>query len=302
MGVAVLVLTVDGCAGGDPWAAGAGRSRAAGATSPPTATVTATAATTPTPTATASVQTIDEAALRASWAELEEDLSGEAGIVVMPVGGDGDDAVALGDVTSAMAWSTIKVPIAVAAVAAHPGSAQISSLVQQAITQSSNEAAEELWESLGSSDQARAATDKVLAAAGDRETEAGENRTLGRTAFGYTTWDLDDQATFLSGLACTDAADPVITRMGQVIDDQSWGLGNLDGAHYKGGWGDYEGTYTSRQMGLIPVDGTLDDSPAVVVTMAVIEPDGDGTDDLDTIADWVEDHLDDLPSGSCASG
>ncbi len=234
---------------------------------------------------------------------MAEDLTGEAGMVVMPVDGDADDQISFGEWKSGMAWSTIKVPIAVAADQNNPDSDSIDSLIHQAITVSSNEAAESLWVSLGSSNQARRATDKVLAENGDKKTKVGQNASMGRVTFGYTTWALTDQATFVAGLSCDEDAQQVVKEMRKVSAEHRWGLGTLEGAAFKGGWGPYNGTYTSRQMGVVSVDGKgRGDSASIAVAMGVENPDGDGTEDLDTMADWLEDHLDELPAGTCDAG
>jgi hypothetical protein len=87
--------------------------------------------------------------------------------------------------------------------------------------------------------------------------------------------------------------------MGQISPDQRWGLGEIDGAKFKGGWGpSLEGDYLVRQLGVIPVrDGFA------VVAVAAVPNSGsfdDGTLDLTRIATWLQQRADLLPSGKCS--
>lgn len=250
----------------------------------------------PTPT---SSPTMDEQALQASWQELEPDLTGRVGVAIMAVGGTGEPVV-LGDTTEGMAWSTIKVPIAVAALGAQPDSAPIAPLAEASITQSDNDAALSLWRSLGSSGQARETVNASLREAGDPSTEVGVHDELGTTTFGQTSWDVVDQVRYTAGLACQDGTSEVIGHMQEVTPEHAWGLGAIDGVALKGGWGLAQGEYTNRQLAIIPLDGEASpDTPATAVAALVINGEGDGSADLDAIAGWVEEHRDQLPSGRC---
>mgnify|MGYP007070526594 FL=1 len=40
--------------------------------------------------------------------------------------------------------------------------------------------------------------------------------------------------------------------MGQITPDQRWGLGQIGGARFKGGWNTHEDGYVARQFGLVP--------------------------------------------------
>lgn len=170
------------------------------------------------------------------------------------------------------AWSTSKVPLAIAALNAAPGDDALVGQMRQAITVSDNAAAEVLWTSLGDPAQAAAAVQDVLRAGGDTTTTVpAEKRRAEFSVFGQTTWTLDDQVTFAAGLRCIRGSEPVLEAMGQVSPDQSSGLGQFDGARFKGGWGpDGNGTYLLRQFGLVPAgDGTT-----VPVAVAVTAADG----------------------------
>ncbi|WP_084082756.1 hypothetical protein [Corynebacterium freneyi] len=185
---------------------------------------------------------------------------GHAGVALAVPGAAGEAAApqVVGDLESDVAWSTSKVPVAIAAVRqAGAADASIQSNINAAITVSDNVAAEALWASLGDPATAAAATTAVLRDGGDAVTTANAERTRPEyTAFGQTQWALPDQARFGAHLTCLDGAGPVIEAMGAITDDQRYGLGTIPGARFKGGWGpDESGMYQVRQFGTIAVDG-----------------------------------------------
>lgn len=198
--------------------------------------------------------------------------SGSAGVAFLD---DGDlrTGGSLADLADA-AWSTSKVPVAVAALTNAGADDQngLDGLMRQAITVSDNDAAEALWASLGDEAAAAAATQDVLRQGGDTTTTVpAQKRRAEFSTFGQTTWALGDQARFAAGLRCVAGSAPVLDAMGQVAADQDYGLGRLDGARFKGGWGPGEdGTYLVRQFGLIPAD----DGTMVPVAVAATAPDG----------------------------
>lgn len=231
----------------------------------------------------------------ASFARMARSISGPVGVAVSPLGRD-RPVETLGSLRSAVAWSTSKVPVAMAVVAAGRGRAQRQDLVQ-AITASDNAAAERLWRSLGSGRAAARAADAQLRAAGDRRTRM-ESRRLraGFTPFGQTTWTLTDQARFTAGMSCTSAGRQVLDLMGQVVAGQRWGLGAAGGAaQIKGGWGPgvlpgVNSGYLDRQMGVVTVQGR-----PLAVTLASLPGDGShetGLRNLTRLARWVVSHVD----------
>lgn len=242
-----------------------------------------------------------EQLLADSWAQLEPSLTGQVGLVVMPVGGSSKDIRRYGQAPGGMAWSTAKVPIAIAADIAGPDSATVDAQIHSAITISDNNAAARLWSGLGNTDQARANVDALLAQAGDTTTRIGHHESLGRTYTGYTTWRLEDQALFTSGIACTPQAHQVLDEMKDISPDQRWGLGKIDHAAFKSGWGRHEGHYTSRQMGLMPIGGELGEKKTrtLVVTMTVENPQGNGLADLNAMAAWVQGNAHLFRAGTC---
>lgn len=183
---------------------------------------------------------------------------GQAGAAVAQPGsaGDGDTGApqAAGDLVADVAWSTSKVPIAIASVRA---TGATDANVNAAITVSDNAAAEAMWASLGDPYAAAAATDAVLRDGGDPVTRTNPERLRPEfTAFGQTQWALADQATFGANLTCIDGGGPVVEAMGNIAADQRYGLGTIPGARFKGGWGpDASGTYLVRQFGTIAVEG-----------------------------------------------
>jgi len=232
------------------------------------------------------------AATEASFAKLAAGLGGEVGVAYGPAGLD-QPVTTLGPLQTGVAWSTAKVPVAVATVRADGGSpsGDHAGLMRSAITASDNAAAESLWSGLGGGAAAGAKVQAVLADAGDGDTQVQTERVRsGFTAFGQTEWPLPAAERLAAALPCLDGAGPVLDLMGQVTSDQSWGLGQA-GANqrFKGGWGpDENGKYLVRQMGLIDVDGGT-----VAVAIAAKPSDGSlesGSAQLTQLAQWVAEH------------
>lgn len=199
-----------------------------------------------------------------------DESSGHAGVALLD---DGElrTGGSLADTADA-AWSTSKVPLAVAALSRPSLSADVGRQVGAAISASDNGAAEALWASLGTPEEAAQAVEDVLAEGGDPDTDVpSQKRREEFSTFGQTYWTLEAQATFASNLQCLREADTVVAAMGQIVAGQDYGLGQFDGAVYKGGWGPGDdGTYLVRQFGLVPgADGTL-----VPVAVSATSPDG----------------------------
>lgn len=192
--------------------------------------------------------------LAAAVDEVAQRYQGQAGLALADPG-DGPDAAprVAGNLESAVAWSTSKVPVAIAAVRA-TGAA--SGEVLSAISASDNAAAEAVWASLGAPDDAARAATEVLRDGGDDATVVNAERLRPEfTAFGQTEWALADQARFGANLGCIAGSGPVLDAMADIAPDQSYGLGSIGGARYKGGWGpDPSGGYLVRQFGVIPTD------------------------------------------------
>ena len=231
--------------------------------------------------------------LTASFARLRPTLPARrVGVAVVVVGRS--DPLTLGTWRTGPAWSTIKVPLSIAAL--HEGNSR--SLVKRAITRSDNAAAEALWARLGSGRRAASRVDAVLAADGDRHTRTQWRRVRAAfTPFGQTTWSLADQLRFTGGLACDRHAALVRADMAAVVPSQRWGLGRVARARIKGGWGpDTSSRYLVRQLALVPRGHDL-----VAVVVAVQPSNGSfaqGVRALDRVAAWLRTSLPSLPSSS----
>jgi beta-lactamase class A len=234
--------------------------------------------------------------LVASFDELEQNVAASVGLVITPVGRNAP-SLRLGDWSSTgPAWSTIKVPLAIAALRNQGAD---GALIDAAITQSDNAAAEQLWADLGDPATAAKRVEDVLSMAGDPTAVQTERVRPGFSAFGQTQWPLVEQADFLSSAVCDTSTAPIFNLMGQIAADQRWGLGTLPGAHFKGGWGPSpDGAYLVRQIGII-----VTPSGRAAVAITALPASGsfaDGTSALSAVTEWLRRHVADLPGGQCA--
>lgn len=239
---------------------------------------------------------VTDDALALDFAALQERIGGDIGIAI--AGADGP-AVSLGTWSTGAAWSTSKIPLAIAALR-YDGLTEASPTMVAAITRSDNASAEAMWSSLGDPRTAADAVDAVLREYGDPTIVQSQRVRPGFTAFGQTQWALTDQAHFAAAALCDPRNAPVTNLMGQISDDQRWGLGVIDGSRFKGGWGPTEsGGYLVRQFGLVP-------TPTGTAAVAIaVQPSsgsfGDGTAAMTEIASWLSSHVAELPSGGCAT-
>lgn len=223
-------------------------------------------------------------------------LAAPVGLALVPVGGG--DVVAFGDQTPGVAWSTSKVPLAIAAERAG-GQTQAPTA---AIVNSDNAAAEDLWSALGTPQEAAAAMTVVLREGGDETTVVPSQRLRPEfSIFGQTTWALGDAATFAAGLPCLKGTKHVLSLMEDVAGNQQWGLKAIGGrtSAVKGGWGPTAGSgYLVRQLGVL----TLRDGRRVGVAMSTQTTAGSmetGTAALSAVGVWMSKHLAALPAGKC---
>lgn len=221
--------------------------------------------------------------LAAEIREIAEKYDGEAAVALaLPGAESGHGPVIYGELSDTAAWSTSKVPVAIASLGANEW---VADLVPPMISESDNDAAESMWVSLGGETAAAESVNEVLRAGGDSATEFEA-----WLAPGDTEWELADQAAFGANLPCLDGAEPVLEAMGDIVDYQSYGLGDIAGSRFKGGWGpDGEGGYLIRQFGVIPAEGGD-------VGVAIAARPGDGTDDtgrdmLDELAAAIAEHM-----------
>ena len=221
-----------------------------------------------------------------SFAELSATAPAAVGIAIAAAG----RTYALGAWSTGVAWSTIKVPLAIAALRAGVGS---SELVVNAITQSDNAAAEKLWSQLGEPAAAGQLVQAVIKDAGDTSTVVESRRLLpGYTAFGQTRWSLVAQAQFAAGLSGIPDATGVVDLMRNLCAEHCWGLA-AKGFAAKGGWGpSADGDYLVRQFAIVPAE-----AGDVGVALAAQARDGvfeTGRDVLNSLADWLVEHLAEL--------
>jgi hypothetical protein len=225
-------------------------------------------------------------ALRREFSKLQAQLPGRIGVAF---GAPNGAVTALGSFSDGPAWSTMKVPVAVAFIGKTGAS---SEALRRAITLSDNAAAMSLWGMLGRSDTARVArVERVLADAGDRVTRVqGQVVRPGFTPFGQTHWSLRAQQKFATRLPCLAGASQVLALMGRIDASQQWGLAHVGTRpNFKGGWGpEPGGAYLVRQFGLVHLR-----SGTVAVAIAAQPADGSfttGVRYLDLLASWVGSH------------
>lgn len=228
------------------------------------------------------------------FAQLEKQLGGSSGLAVSPVGRS-VSVQTYGTLTTGSAWSTMKVPVAIAAVKDAGGTpgGSTDALLRSAITASDNTAAEQLWSSLGSTSEAGRKTQAVLSEDGDGATQVQTTVTRpGYSSFGQTEWSLANQQRFVAALPCSSVAEPVVTLMGQTVSAQRWGLAATGlSANVKGGWGPgSDGRYLVRQMGLV----RLSNGNLLAASLASLPADGSfgsGSANLTAIAQWLVKHV-----------
>ncbi|MFD6393887.1 hypothetical protein ACWF9G_23970 [Nocardia sp. NPDC055029] len=232
--------------------------------------------------------------LAGDFAALQQGFRGTLGLAIMPVGGE--KMVTFGTWTSGPAWSTIKVPLAIAALR---NNASYSTTATAAITASDNGAADTLWQSLGGGDAAAESVRNVLREGGDTTTTVPSVRTRSDASiYGQAEWALADQVRFAANLPCLPQSQRVVGLMQQIVPSHRWGLGAFGSAEFKGGWGpDTSGKYLVRQFGLI-------DSPSGRIAIALAaQPDSgafaDGMTMLDKMATLLSGHLGEMAGGNC---
>ena len=231
--------------------------------------------------------------LHASFAEFSSNIPGVVGVAI--AGGNGVEN--FGQWVEGPAWSTIKVPLAVAGL--RQADESTTALVSRAIEQSDNVAAAAIWSQLGDPRTAADAVETVLREAGDTSTVVQSERIRPEfSAFGQTIWPVEAQARFAAALPCLAASEAVLEDMHNLAADQRWGLATRLDAATKGGWGPAEnGSYLVRQLAVITTDsGTLG------VALSAAPSDGrfdTGVDHIGRLASWVGDHVGPFAGRKC---
>ncbi len=231
---------------------------------------------------------------------MRKSLPGKVGLAVVPVGSD--RAVTMGDLKSGRAWSTLKVPVSLAAQRMH--GYRVAAMEDKAIIFSDNDAAGELWGSLGGGPASVAAVTNILREGHDTRTRVSSEADSPPSYPGYTPWALSDQARFGAHLPCMSGAEDIIRLMSHVAANQQWGIATMRSrgavTAVKGGWGPVtsdSGGYIVRQLGIVTTNrGQLAVSMAAVPRSGAF---GDGTKMLDKVGGWLERNLAGLPLGRC---
>jgi hypothetical protein len=234
--------------------------------------------------------------LGADFAELQTKLRAVVGIAVSAVGG-GQAPIILGDWRTGPAWSTIKVPLIIAALR-DENPPKVTDAMTAAITESDNAAAESVWSSLGDPVTAAHKVEAVLRQTGDQTTVQSKRVRPEFSAFGQTDWSLTNQARFTSVAVCDSTNAPIFALMAEVDTDQRWGIGTVPGAEFKGGWGPSPtGSYLVRQLGVLATP-----NGRIAVALAAQPASGkfaDGRAALTEMATWLTAHLGEMPAGRC---
>lgn len=231
---------------------------------------------------------------------MRRSLPGNVGVAIVPV--NSDRAIALGTVRTGRAWSTLKVPVSLAAQRKY--GVAVAEREDKALTLSDNDAAGALWGSLGGGRVSVDAVTKVLREGHDIRTHVSSEADRPASYPGYTQWALADQARFGAHLPCMAGSETVIRLMSAVAPNQNWGatkLGRNDAVTaVKGGWGPATDTspgYLVRQLAVITTN-----RGQVAVTMAALPRSGrfeDGTTMLNRVGAWLGRELPQLPTGRC---
>ena len=189
--------------------------------------------------------------LRAVIADVESEFDVRAGVSVA----DKKETFNAGLKGDEPAWSTVKVPIAIAAL--RDGASP--ELVDLAIKESDNDAAYALWSHVQWTEGDAGSAVKSLLKEYDSTGEFAE-------PFGYSTWLLEEQAKFGVHLPCIPEAEQVYDAMDDIVEWQDNGLDRLPHTRAKGGWGlsEEDNGYTHRQIGVRETEGTGKDADGAV--------------------------------------
>ena len=161
---------------------------------------------------------------------------------------DGTTSTNSGSGGALPAWSTIKVPIALAAWEHCADKNFVLNQTTAAIEWSDNDAAYALWRCLGSDAEASQIVGEEIA-------KSGVSVHV-EPAFGTTVWPVPAQARYALHLASVPDDNPVISEMSKIYPEHSYGLGTIADVPFKGGWSDdADASYHARQLGFFTVDG-----------------------------------------------
>lgn len=224
---------------------------------------------------------VNHGANQAALDALVRDVAARHGArVAVSVAGHGAHYTA-GDNAAFPAFSTMKVPVSIAALRQSP---VFYPDAIAAVTFSDNPAAHRMFDAVPAGEVAAVIE------------QAGSRTSLPAAYQMSTAWTTSDMAQFASGLRCVPGHEPVLEMMGRIVPEQRWGLGRIDGARFKGGWNEYQDGHVARQFGLIP-------SPNgdIAVAITAYSPNGyqGSFRALDELADGVARLRPSLPTARC---
>ena len=254
-----------------------------------------------------------------SFAQEINDLEASTGYkigayVTAPGDASGDQIQYAGTWQGGRAWSTIKVPLSIAATQEgnvlsgtvtdpYGGTCNYSSIasaINQTIKTSANCAAWWLWQSIGG-DGNTAATrvNNVLRSGNDTITNVVANGDGSSLTSGKTIWQLRDQVIFAANMSSINGASTTLTAMLNHAGSADDGSGLLNRSIFsqsmvKGGWGG--GTIT-RQFGIVKLSSGKCSAIAIG-----LEGSDNAFSTLTSIARILKNHESELPSGACPSG
>lgn len=221
-----------------------------------------------------------------AMAAIEAETGTQVGIALF----DGSSDTTAGSVGILPAWSTIKIPIALAAQEhCAYGEETVAELTSAAIEYSDNDAASALWSCLGPDAEAS----RIV---GEEISQGGMSVQVG-PYFGTTSWPVPAQAHYAHHLASVPADNPVISEMHKIDPEQSYGLGRIADMPFKGGWSDApDGSFHSRQLGFFTDGGTT--YGVAIAARSVEGSEADCQAALDAIAAYLLDAAPDLKEAS----
>lgn len=210
-------------------------------------------------------------------AAIEEETGTQAGISLF----DGTTQTSAGSVGTLPAWSTIKIPIAVAAQEyCSYDEATLAQLTSASIEYSDNDAASSLWTCLGHESEASQIVGEEIA--------KGGMSVQVEPYFGTTVWPVPAQARYAHYLASLPEDHPVIEEMHKINPEHSYGLGRIPDMPFKGGWSDADdGSWHSRQMGFATIGETTYGIAIAARSVDGSEEDCQAT--LDKLAQYIVD-------------
>lgn len=223
-------------------------------------------------------------------------LSGPAAVSVTGRGRTDATVSVGGGVPSYDAWSTIKIPLSMAALRLST-SATTKSRVERALRNSDNAAAAQLWSQLGGGATAARRVNAVLRDHGDSKTVTQSRATSGRSAYGRTQWYTKAQSQFMSRISCNREGGFIRHQLARTSAGP-WGLMAFDQPLNKNGYGPVGGKYLVRQTAIIIGAGNR----RWGVSIEVLAPSlAAGQRDLTRITSWLRSKvsLRDVPVRTC---